>query len=521
MIFATKTQAVIAVESPTRAGKQPFALSPFLSLRLVLSNHGVFACAVLLYAVWLEQIWSFTLDDAYISLRYAWNAVHGAGLVYSPGQRVQGFTNPSLVLLEAVLLFLHVPAVLSVVKLLSAFSGVGLLWLLRGNREWPHVGAVTLFASVCAPVIVRTVGGLETVPFTFFVVLGISCCVKGDDRGLIALSCAALTRPEGFLFASVFSIIAVRRAPRLVLAAWIPVIVYEGWAWSFYGSVVPSTFLAKEPTHTFARSFYEWLPSFGSFLVLDANILVVVGALCAVVRRPKVLWPVGVCIGLYTLYLAYEGRAVSMGEWYRYYVPLLGLLLWMCTIGLRDIRWDTVAIQRRRFFWLGVGVVIALNAATLSVARTSGLALDPVFTRWPLESVGPALTRAHIALGYWLRDNRPSSHSSVALWDAGAISYVSQMPALDMYSLNDLTIIRDARDGRTDTIQRYILSHRPTYIIGIGNWIPWNLQSNTSFQRAYRRVMTPPFVYIDDWDRLVVYERVVCLSVGRHERTIC
>src|SRR5574341_680160 len=32
-------------------------------------------------------------DDAYISFRYAQNAIRGYGLVFNPGERVEGFTN--------------------------------------------------------------------------------------------------------------------------------------------------------------------------------------------------------------------------------------------------------------------------------------------------------------------------------------------------------------------------------------------------------------------------------------------
>lgn len=33
------------------------------------------------------------MDDAYISYRYAWNLVHGYGLVYNVGEVVEGYTN--------------------------------------------------------------------------------------------------------------------------------------------------------------------------------------------------------------------------------------------------------------------------------------------------------------------------------------------------------------------------------------------------------------------------------------------
>jgi hypothetical protein len=31
------------------------------------------------------------IDDAYISLRYSWSLAHGLGLVFDPGQHVEGF----------------------------------------------------------------------------------------------------------------------------------------------------------------------------------------------------------------------------------------------------------------------------------------------------------------------------------------------------------------------------------------------------------------------------------------------
>src|SRR5512134_1874671 len=32
-------------------------------------------------------------DDAMISMRYAWNFSHGQGLVWNPGERIEGYTN--------------------------------------------------------------------------------------------------------------------------------------------------------------------------------------------------------------------------------------------------------------------------------------------------------------------------------------------------------------------------------------------------------------------------------------------
>src|ERR687895_1287454 len=55
------------------------------------------------------------IDDAMISMRYAWNLSHGSGLVWNPGEYVEGYTNPLMTLLMALptLIFDKVYAVLA------------------------------------------------------------------------------------------------------------------------------------------------------------------------------------------------------------------------------------------------------------------------------------------------------------------------------------------------------------------------------------------------------------------------
>src|SRR5918993_5191083 len=56
------------------------------------------------------------IDDAMISMRYAWNLSHGFGLVWNPGEYVEGYTNPLMTLLMSLptLVFDKVNAVLAV-----------------------------------------------------------------------------------------------------------------------------------------------------------------------------------------------------------------------------------------------------------------------------------------------------------------------------------------------------------------------------------------------------------------------
>jgi len=66
------------------------------------------------------------VDDAYISYRYAENLVNGHGLVWNPGERVEGFTNPLWTLLIACGLSLGVGAT-TMGYALGLASGLALL----------------------------------------------------------------------------------------------------------------------------------------------------------------------------------------------------------------------------------------------------------------------------------------------------------------------------------------------------------------------------------------------------------
>ena len=79
-----------------------------------LKQNRSFLLLSLLYTAWaLGFIWHasyiasdgklyFALfDDAMISMRYAWNLSHGSGLVWNPGEYVEGYTNLLMTLLMA------------------------------------------------------------------------------------------------------------------------------------------------------------------------------------------------------------------------------------------------------------------------------------------------------------------------------------------------------------------------------------------------------------------------------------
>src|SRR4029450_300392 len=65
----------------------------------------ILAAGFLLSAVLLvlhaRMYWGYSVDDAFISMRYGKNLADGNGLVYNPGERVEGYSNLAWTLILA------------------------------------------------------------------------------------------------------------------------------------------------------------------------------------------------------------------------------------------------------------------------------------------------------------------------------------------------------------------------------------------------------------------------------------
>ena len=166
--------------------------------------------------VWLASLAWFMTDDAFITFRYVRNLLEGHGLVFNPGERVEGYSNFLWALELAAIWKLFGLAPEAVAQWLSVGYTVGVLavlvwWVLRdaglahrGLALWMVMGLVCGSATFA---VWTSGGGLETRQFTFFVVAAMVGLMlhHGSRRGLLSasfcLAGAALTRPEGVLLA--------------------------------------------------------------------------------------------------------------------------------------------------------------------------------------------------------------------------------------------------------------------------------------------------------------------------------
>ena len=264
-----------------------FAASPRV-LRLALYAAACLVWLALL--AWFASVSWFLTDDAFISFRYARNLLEGHGLVFNPGERVEGYTNFLWVLeLAAIWGGLgirpeHAAPWLSVGFTVGTLGA--LLWWAarmpglrhRGLAAWMALGLVCCSATFA---VWTSGGGLETRQFTFFVLSAVVCLsrYRNSRRGLLAaslsLALAALTRPEGVLIAAVcLGWFAVQRIvderrlslgrdglrDLLTLAAPFAALTAAHFLfrYAYYGEWMPNTYYAKFVRPWWDMGFYYY-----------------------------------------------------------------------------------------------------------------------------------------------------------------------------------------------------------------------------------------------------------------------
>jgi hypothetical protein len=491
----------------------------------------------------IVQVFPFEIDDSYISMRYASNLAARHGLMFNPGgARIEGYTNLLLVFIEAGLMRVGVWDLQPVKLLLTGFGLVTLFiiaWYGQQRFEsqtddrvfrWiPAVAALLLATS--SPYVLWTVGGLETILFACLVCMGAvanSLFLSGRLHGpkvllvdLIFLM-ATLTRTEGLLFWGVSVgytlVLGLFYRERVtwarvwgILGGLFCLGVYALWKLSYFGQLLPATYLAKEQPIYF-RTFLAGGARLLDFLSINGNffialfLMVGLGLLVARRRTPvnPPVWYLTILSGVYLAYVLSRGFQIAMDDAYRFYVPLLPLasLLFLETVdGLQ------AEVERSQPTWL-VGILIALafllpmRFIDLRHAWEIDLNWGALPYRVAARDVANGLQQGHIALGRWLRDHAPAD-ATMVLFDAGAIPYFSGLRTIDTWSLTDPTLLTlnrsfasaasdEEREHIRSDMVAYVLSQQPEYIVQDG----LSLLDDPAVRARYCRI-DQTWVYLD------------------------
>ncbi|MGB6383067.1 MAG: hypothetical protein WBG51_17995, partial [Syntrophobacteria bacterium] len=151
--------------------------------------------------------YNFISDDSFITLRYARNLVQGEGLVFNPGERVEGFTSMLWTLLLSLCGLIGID-LLAAARILGVVAGLTTIILTYRLFYALNASPVQSVLGLFAPLMLAVNGafacwagsGMETALFVCLTVG--SYLMVLEERWVLATvltSACILTRPEGML----------------------------------------------------------------------------------------------------------------------------------------------------------------------------------------------------------------------------------------------------------------------------------------------------------------------------------
>jgi len=448
--------------------------------------------AILVLAIGVFHIASMHVmyDDAFISYRYAANLAHGHGLVYNPGERVEGYSNFLWTLLMAVVVLLgfrpeDVGPPLSAVLAIATLAMVMVFARRRGGFG-VLAGLVLAASSIWAT---WATGGLETSLFTLFVTASALALMTGLsvpgrvawlNAGAAAAGLACLTRPDGPLVAGLEGLVLVALAWRGrarwsdALRWWAIVALFavphEMWRLVYYGHWAPNTYAVKPPGPTRlvfgVRYLVQATRDTGLWLL---PLPLVAAALLR--RRPRGLGAADAAV-LATVVLGFTAYLATTGgdfmPVFRFVapiVPLASLAFAAALAGLPDQH------ARPGLRYGAVALAVILVASWLGINAAQSWRQQRTWSEGDLVSVGWARRE----VDDWLRIGDLLAHTTLptdtlATTAAGAVPYRSGLYTIDMLGLNapDLSRFRrlsSNRPGHMILINEQEIADRPPQIL--------------------------------------------------------
>jgi hypothetical protein len=406
------------------------------------------------YALWSVFARAWTCDDAFITYRYAKHLVHGEGLVFNPGERVEGYTNFLFAITIAAMMALGLePRLASILLGVIAYLVVAAIlvgWSRRGaGRSNIHRIVLPLGAAlwlVQDDLHTWATGGLETTVFAALVLGAFACLTRGQRNardavlGSLLLSLAVLTRPDGLLFAAVGIVAPFAMPPNRIARArhtalihmsaiaiplTVVIAVFAVFKLTYYGRLLPTAFYAKSAAAPYYSQGLVYVGLYGvkhwamsAACVMSLAGLLVSSRLRMLMRQRHDALLALVIFVLFATYVAHSGGDYMFA---RRLVPALPFLF---------VFLDAVAALVPRVGTLASLVTLAASFFPYPLFPTDKIAYVRGITderlQYPEELIASRRAQAHIA-------NDIFAHANIrAAFGGGmcAFAFYSELPYL-------------------------------------------------------------------------------------------
>ena len=397
-------------------------------------------------------------DDAMVSLRYARNLAGGAGLVWNPGERVEGITSLAWTLYmslgsllldkSAAVLFVQltgIPLVLGVALLARRLS-----CKLGAHPLWGLISAAAVLAYY--PLSYWSLMGMETGLLAALSLGALLLVLRSDGQarssGLLGLLLGLMfaTRPDAALPAAwilAFRGVQILRQPRSLRPWLLDAAVFTGmlatitfFRWHYYGSPLPNTYQLKMAGWPLAWRLRNGARFVAPFLSTSRYLLSF--ALCSLLfqrdARRVLLLGFAICVVAGQIYVGGDAW-----PYWRMLVPGVAALTVLTVDGAAAL--GRCAL-RNKHCWLSSSCSVAAAAAAVYVADQPFLAE----LRLQVPAYMVSFNRATVEAGLELA-RYADPEGSVAVAAAGAVPYYSGLRGVDVLGKSDRHIARLPGDG--------------------------------------------------------------------------
>jgi hypothetical protein len=397
-----------------------------------------------------------TIDDAYITFRYARNLLAGQGFVYNAGEQVLGTTTPLYTLLLAGLAGLtgwqHYPWLALLVNSLADSLTCLLLVALASRLVKGPAGRVAglgaaLLWAVSPMSVTFAVGGMETSVFILLLAgAGYFYLTQRLRLAALAGGLLLLTRPDGLLLGGLMASDHLLRAWRsrrpplaeagVLLASLAPWVIFAG---AYFGSPVPHSVTAKvlayrlEPEAGLVRLVQHYGTPFFEHEVLGrfwplagVALYLALGALGALAasRHNSRAWVLAAYPWLYFAVFAAANPLIF--RWYL--APPLPFYFLFILIGLSHLIGRLPRQPSRAWLWLPVCVFFLLSLRAWTLRPDHGPQTPAPRMAWHRLELDYTQVGRELAM-------RTTPDTIVAAGDVGALGYYSNARILDTVGL--------------------------------------------------------------------------------------
>jgi hypothetical protein len=407
------------------------------------------------------------LDDAMVSMRYAWNLARGEGLVWNPGERVEGITNLLTTLLmapltatlpkEAAVLAVQAGGVVFVL-LTALFSWrVAVRAAAESGVDSPWLRALAFGATLAYyPLAYWSLLGMETgllavlVSAALLVAAGREGVARPSMVLAVLLGLALLARPDGLVFVAV---IVVYRAAGLwpllrspvrggaVRSLGVECLVVAAFAvgvsvfrLAYYGRLTPNTALLKLGGFELRDRLPNGLGFVGPFLE-STGVFLLLALLLAALDRSRLKLAIAGMVTAATAYQVWVGG--DLGPVWRLVTPAMPLFCGLLVVEIAALLHRRVAGAKgegrpgTRTPWPGLeaAIVVVLSVAVL-IRLNAGFGGDVLLRKGGYLADAAESNRANVDIALALRELTLPGATVGVSW-AGAIPFYSELAGVD------------------------------------------------------------------------------------------